>query len=44
MSGKRAVADVVECRDSYKNVFEVLVGGSNILNNITNGLADAVGL
>ena len=31
-------------RDSYKDVFEVLVGGSEVLNNITDGLAAAVGL
>lgn len=31
-------------QDSYKNVFEVLVGGSEVLNNITGGLASAVGL
>lgn len=30
--------------DSYKNVFEVLIGGAEILNEITDGLADAVGL
>lgn len=31
-------------QDSYKDVFEVLVGGSKALNNITGGLAEAVGL
>ncbi|USW53428.1 Putative chloroperoxidase [Septoria linicola] len=30
--------------DSYKNVLELTAGGSNVLNNITNGLAAAVGL
>jgi hypothetical protein len=30
--------------DSYKNVFEVAYGGSEIFNNITGGLASAVGL
>ena len=30
--------------DSYKNVFELVVGGSEILNNLTSGLASAVGL
>ncbi|KAK4493832.1 hypothetical protein PRZ48_015017 [Zasmidium cellare] len=30
--------------DSYKDVFEVLVGGLEVLNNITDGLAAAVGL
>jgi hypothetical protein len=31
-------------RDSYKDVFEFAYGGSEILNNITSGLASAVGL
>lgn len=31
-------------QDSYKDVFELLVGGSEVLNNITGGLAEAVGL
>ena len=30
--------------DSYKDVFEALVGGREALNNITGGLASAVGL
>jgi hypothetical protein len=37
-------ADIVGCRDSYKNVFEVLVGGSKIFANLTDGLSSAVGL
>ncbi|KAL9530545.1 Peroxidase [Sphaerulina musiva] len=36
--GKKVAAD------SYKNVFEVLIGGSNVLNSLTNGLSKAVGL
>ncbi|QIW98292.1 hypothetical protein AMS68_003810 [Peltaster fructicola] len=31
-------------KDSYKDIFEVLVGGSEVLNNITAGLSSAVGL
>lgn len=31
-------------QDSFKNVFQAAAGGRNVLNNITNGLADAVGL
>lgn len=31
-------------RDSYKDAFELLVGGSEILNNLTMGLSSAVGL
>ncbi|SMQ46556.1 unnamed protein product [Zymoseptoria tritici ST99CH_1A5] len=31
-------------QDSYKNLFQVLAGGSNALNNVTQGLAAAVGL
>ncbi|EME43572.1 hypothetical protein DOTSEDRAFT_132104 [Dothistroma septosporum NZE10] len=31
-------------QDTYKDVFEGLVGGSEILNNITGGFAHAVGL
>jgi hypothetical protein len=30
--------------DSYKNVFEAAYAGSEIFNNITLGLASAVGL
>jgi hypothetical protein len=30
--------------DSYQNVFQVAYGGSEIFNNITSGLASAVGL
>ncbi|CAK1361837.1 putative sterigmatocystin biosynthesis peroxidase stcC [Cercospora beticola] len=30
--------------DSYKNIFQVIAGGSNVLNNLTDGLAAAVGL
>lgn len=30
--------------DSYKNVFEVIVGGSEVLANLTEGLSSALGL
>lgn len=30
--------------DSYKNVFEVLIGGSEILSNLTSGISDTLGL
>lgn len=42
----RCLCDVLTMldRDSYKDVFEGLIGGSEVLNNITDGLAAAVGL
>lgn len=36
--------DGMRYSDTYKNVFEVAYGGSEIFNNITGGLASAVGL
>ena len=32
------------CSDSYKDVLVNIAGGSEVLNNITSGLAGAVGL
>lgn len=31
-------------QDTYKDVFEALIGGKKVLDEITDGLADAVGL
>jgi hypothetical protein len=40
----RFVLTVVATRDSYKDVFFAVVGGSNILGNLTGGISEALGL
>lgn len=39
-----AVFTNVSIRDSYKDAFFAVIGGSNILGNLTGGISEALGL
>jgi len=41
---KTSLLVLTDRRDSYKNIFELIAGGSEILGNLTDGISQTLGL